>query len=246
MSAAGAVALLVTRLARHLSWVLVGGLLLGLAAEGRSLMAGRLSPERRLYLALVLLSLAGATTFVILRGETVGDRNLLFAFMLAIPMSLRPAARYLSTLGRRQRWAIIAVALTCSLGWSWRTGQLETRWVTGAKPQAIIWFGEWARQSTWRDRSVVFTRMDWQPTYFPYYFPSHASKTLIVSEWIDDAELRDLVQLAQPALLVTQRGDEAYVERFARVTGMAVEPARLVQRHGEIEVYELIRALPRQ
>ena len=68
----------------------------------------------------------------------------------------------------------------------------------------------------------------------------------MVSEWIDDAELRDLVQLAQPALLVTQRGDEAYVERFARVTGMAVEPARLVQRHGEIEVYELIRALPRQ
>ena len=43
----------------------------------------------------------------------------------------------------------------------------------------------------------------------------------------------------RPALLVTQRGDEAYVERFAKVTGRAVGPERLVHSDRAVQVYEL-------
>ena len=43
----------------------------------------------------------------------------------------------------------------------------------------------------------------------------------------------------RPALLVTQRGDEAYVERFTKVTGRAVGPEGLVHGDRAVQVYEL-------
>jgi hypothetical protein len=239
-SAWGAGMIMVTRFAARLGWALVAALPLGLALEIRALVACRLSPERRLYLAIVLVALAGAAAFVVLRGETVADRYFLFAFIFAIPIALVPAARPLGRLGRRGRWIAVAAVLIYSLGLPWLTGRLEARWVTSvATPQHIIAFGQWLGHSPWRARPVVFTRIGWQSTYFPYYFPGHSGMTLIVSEWIDDERLRELTRLAQPALLVTQRGDEAYVQRFVEVTGMTVEPGPAVYRQGHVEVYAL-------
>ncbi len=234
-----AVEILVTRFATHMGWVLVSLVILGLAMELRSLVARRLSTERLLYLAVVLVSLAGMGAFTVLRGETLGDRNLLFGLILLIPMAVIPVAAVLGYGGRGRLWVVIVVVVSCTLGSSWLTGRIETRWVTRVKPHGITRLAEWVNASSWRDQPVVFTRMDWQPTYVPYYFPRLAGKTLIVSEWIEDGRLNELTKLVRPALLVTQRGDEAYVERFSRVTGMAVEHERLVHRDGDVEVYEL-------
>jgi len=238
--------ILITRFASRLGWVLVIGLLLGLVRELRSLVARRLSPERILYLAAVLIFLVGAWAFTVLRGQTLGDPYLLFIFILAMPIALIPASGYLSHIGRRGLWGIIAVALIYSLGSTWLKGGLETHWVTRAKPQRIIRFAEWVDQSPWRDQPVVFTRMEWEPTYFPYYFPSYAWKTIIISEWIDDGPLRELTQSAGPSLLVTQPGDEEYVKRFVKVTGMTVEHDRLVHREGDVEVYAFVDAQPKK
>jgi hypothetical protein len=63
---------------------------------------------------------------------------------------------------------------------------------------------------------------------------------LIISEWVPDNALRSMTKVLRPALLVTQRGDEAYVERFVKVTGIAVDRGRLVHRDSDVEVYELV------
>jgi hypothetical protein len=232
-------AIMATRFAARLGWALVVALPLGLALEIRSLVARRLSAERSLYLAIVLIALAGAAASVVLRGETVADRYFLFAFIFAVPIALVPAARPLSGLGRRGRW-IAAAVLICSLGLPWLTGRPEARWVTSTTtPQHIVSFGQWLGESPWRARPVIFTPIGWRSTYFPYYFPGYSGKTLIVSEWIDDEGLRELTRSAPPALLVTRRGDEAYVQRFVEVTGMTVEPGPPVYRQGPVEVYAL-------
>ena len=236
--------ILVTRFASRLGWVIVIGLLLGLVRELRSLVARRLSPERILHLAVVLIFLAGAWAFTVMRGQTLGDPYLLFIFILAMPIALIPASGYLSHIGRGGLWVVIVVALIYSLASLWLKGGLETHWVTTAEPQRIIRFAEWVNQSPWRDQPVVFTRMDWQPTYLPYYFPRYAWKTIIISEWIDDGPLLEMTQSVRPSLLVTQPGDEAYVKRFVKVTGMAVEQYRLVHRDGDVEVYALVDAQP--
>jgi hypothetical protein len=103
----------------------------------------------------------------------------------------------------------------------------------------IIGFQEWIRNTPWRDQPLVFTRMDWEPTYLPYYFPPWSTRLMIVSDWTVDRFISDWTHSQRPALLITQRGDEAYVERFVRVTGIAVERERLVHRLGELEVYGL-------
>jgi hypothetical protein len=232
--------IMVTRFAARLGWPLVVALPLGLALEIRSLVARRLSPERSLYLAMVLVALVGAATFIVLRGKTVADRYFLFAFIVAIPIALVPASRHLSRLARRGRWVAVAAALIYSLGPLWLTGPGESRWVTSTTtPQHIVSFGRWLGESPWSARPVVFTPIGWQSTYFPYYFSDHSGTTLIVSEWIDDERLRESTRLAPPALLVTQGGDEAYVQRFVGVTGMTIEPGPPVYRQGPVEVYAL-------
>jgi hypothetical protein len=182
--------------------------------------------------------------FTVLRGETLMNRYLLFSFAFAIPIALVPVSPYLRQLGRWGLGLVIALALSYTVGSAALTGHIGTGWVTRAKPEGMIRFAEWMNTSPWRDKPVVFTRMDWQPTYVPYYYASFAWRTIIVSEWTDDRTLKELTQTLRPPLLVTQRGDEAYVERFTKLTGRAVGPERLVYGDGAVHVYEL--AGPRQ
>jgi hypothetical protein len=230
--------LLVTDFARHLGWVFVVLLVLGVFMECRSLVAGRLSPERILYLAVALALLAGTAAFTGLRGLTLTNRRLLIAFVFSMPIAARPMFASWLPLKRRGVWLVIAVAVIYTLGSS-PTGRMESAWITRAKPQRIIGFQEWIRNTSWRDQPLVFTRVDWEPTYLPYYFPAWATRLMIVSDWTADRFISDWTHSQRPALLVTQRGDEAYVERFVRVTGIAVERERLVHRLGDLEVYEL-------
>jgi hypothetical protein len=56
--------------------------------------------------------------------------------------------------------------------------------------------------------------------------------------------LRGWAHLLRPALVVTQGGDEIYVQRLVSVTGIAMANRGLVHRHGEVEVYELATSRP--
>jgi 4-amino-4-deoxy-L-arabinose transferase-like glycosyltransferase len=236
-----AVKILVTRFAKSLGWVLVVLLVLGMVMECRSLLAGRLSPERILYFAVVLVLLLGTGAFTVVRGETVPTRNLLFGLVFSMPMATIPISARLRHIRRSGLWFVIVLALIYMLGSSSSvTGRMETALLTRAKPEGIMRFEQWLNKSPWRDQPLIFTRMGWQPTYLPYYFPAFAWRMNVISEWADDGGLRSWTQSQRPALLVTQRGDEAYVQRFVRVTGIAVEDERLVHRDGEVEVYELV------
>ena len=75
-----------------------------------------------------------------------------------------------------------------------------------------------------------------------YYFPAFADKSLIVCPWIDDAGLEEWVRTERPPLFITRRGDEAYVERFSRVTGIEIDRARIIYQDGDMEVYALAYA----
>jgi hypothetical protein len=235
-----AVEMLVTRFAKSLGWVLVVLLVLGMAMECRSLLAGRLSPERILYFAVVLVLLVGSGTFAVVRGETLPTRNLLFGLVFSMPMATIPISARLQRMRRSGLWFVIVLAVIYTLGSSSVTGRMETALLTRAKPEGIMRFEQWLNKSPWRDQPVIFTCMGWQPTYLLYYFPALGWRMNIVSGWMDDGVLRSWTQSLRPALLVTQRGDEAHVQRFVRVTGIAVEHERLVHRDGEVEVYELV------
>ena len=161
-------------LGAYLGWVVVILFVVGLAMEVRSLVARRLSPERILHLAIALLSLASMGAFAVPRGETLVNRYLLFSFAFAIPIALVPVSPYLRQLGRWGLALVIALALSYTVGSAALTGRMETGWVTRVKPEGIIRFAEWMNNSPWRDEAVVFTRMDWQSTYIPYYYPSFA------------------------------------------------------------------------
>ena len=231
--------MLVMHFATHLGWVVVVFFALGLVMECRSLVAGRLSPERILYLAIVLVLLAGSGVFAMIRGATVTNRYLLFGFAFSLPMAALPISAGLQRMKRHGLWLVIVLLAMYTAGSSLWTGRMETAWVTRAKPESIIRFEEWVNKTPWRAGAMIFTRMDWQPTYLAYYFPAFAGRAIIISEWLDDTVLQRWTQAVQPALLVTQRGDEAYVQRFVRVTGIAVAPERLVYRNGDVRIYEL-------
>jgi hypothetical protein len=212
--------------------------------ELRSLVLRRLSPERVLYLSVLLMSLGSMAAFTVFRGEALFNRYLLFSFIFSMPMAVIPVAPYIENISRNKLCCVIVLALTYTLGSTLWTGRMDTIWVTTVRPQSIIRFTEWLNKSVWRNQPVIFTRMNWQPTYLAYYFPSYGTRNLIISEWLDDDWLKEWTQSAQPSLLVTQRGDEAYVERLFKLTGLAVEPKQPVYRDSDLEVCVLVDTHP--
>src|SRR5207249_1575535 len=115
----------------------------GLVMELRSVLTRRASPERMLYLSVVVICLAGTIAFTVLRGEILWDRNLLFGLIVLMPMAVMPVSRYLGRVGRGGWWLAIVLALSYTLISSWLTGSMETRWVTSMRPERIVRFAEW-------------------------------------------------------------------------------------------------------
>jgi len=241
VSSATAIANL-ARLARsHLGWLLSIGAIAGLAGEISRSIRGQMSSERTAYA--VLVSIIWALIFVAARsrGPALYDRNLLFGFVLALPVATLP---YLRVCDSYRHGILVAVlAGICSMAIAYVANRPRV-FVTGRKPTEIVELARWLATTPYRNDAVLETKMDWDSTYLPLYAPQLSGRFLIVSLWVDDDALRRFIRDLQPSLLLTREEDAAYRHRVEHVLGHTISAQRRIYREEHAEVYDLSDLMP--
>ena len=178
------------------------------------------------------------------RGHAMYDRYLICGLALALPLA---AIAYLEVCGRhRHSIAIGTLGIAASLSMSYYglyplTGTYSEIFVTRTKPTDIVELVRWLPTSPYRNDAVLFTKLDWQSSYFPLFAPDMAERYFIVSVWSDEASTRAFIEYARPTLLITQRKDEDDRVRIFRILGRSLPPAlqKPVYTTGPIEVYDM-------
>jgi len=212
----------------HLGWLIPIAAIAGFIGELYLAMRGWLSAQRAAYAILV-----GAVWIMIFkgtlaRGPAMYDRYLLFGFVLALPLA--PMA-YLRVFGRyRHSMAVGMLAIAASLSMAYYglyplNEAYTPIYVTRKKPIDILELVRWFPTSPYRNDAVLFTKLNWQSTYFRLYAPSMIERTNVVTVWSSDAYTREFIEKARPTLLITQPGDEGDIARINRVLGRSLAPA---------------------
>src|SRR4029077_7986165 len=104
------------------------------------------------------------------------DRYLLFGFAMALPFAVSPYGPRLTN--ARLQWSIVVavgvISVVLAGAEMFHASQHEADspvFVTQHQPIAMKRVAAWLRNSQYRDAAIIVTRMDWQSTYLPLYFP---------------------------------------------------------------------------
>jgi hypothetical protein len=207
----------------------------------------RISAEQTLYTLMVLLSWAFIFYFTSQRGWSLWNRYLLFGMVTLLPFISLPFAPYFRS--RPHFAGIIALLSAASIGIAtyWALPSVHLRpW----QPTEIKNMAQWLANSPYRRDAVLMTRMGWQSTYLPLYFPELASCSSrrfgIVSYWAEDRELAFFVQANRPALLITRGGDEGFQSRVESLLEARMEANDLVYTGNGMKVYDIRQYLARE
>jgi hypothetical protein len=237
-----AIGILGYRTGTHLGWILATAMVFGIGTEIVNLLRRRLSAERACYL-LVTLSLWGAIgAFAVARGSTLWNRYLVILFVLSLPLAVSPF--FTGSLGRRTARAPWTTGLALSLSallsyalvWPFHDGGY---WITRERPHEIVAAARWIEERRLGETPVVLTPMGWTSTYLATYLPSVAGRTLIVSEWHDDAYVNGWIKHEHPSLLLTGSGDERQRSRIEDALGRSVDERALLHSIGSLRIYDL-------
>jgi hypothetical protein len=232
----------------QLGWLLPWAILLGVGLELFALLRGESVPSRILYLSVVLMQCLVMLRFTMVRGEFVWTRYLLGSVVLALPFAFVPfsskqvdpasrdAAQRLSFRG----YALAALAVaTLFLPWLDEPARAGGHWVTTRRPVAVAEVAAWLRESGRDDQSILLTPMNWEATYLALGAPQTFSRSLIVSEWIDDTFLRRWIWDYRPALLVTRTSDEAFANRIETALEFPLAKAVVLYRSDDCRVLDI-------
>lgn len=220
----------------YLGWILpllaAGGFLLLLTDTPQK----KLSVDRLLYLAIVCLTGMFCVKFAIDRGSSLWMRYLLFFFVIILPLGTFVMSRYL-----RKYPLIIMLVVLLSAAPPFVSQALKLNEVVTRKAApGIEKVGRWLADSPFRDAPILLTVMKWDSTYLPLYRPEIAFRYLIVSDWLQDANLQDFIATFQPQVLITRDGEQKYIARLEKLFGKKIMVEdRLIYNQDNYKAYDL-------
>lgn len=201
-----------------------------------------ITPERGLYLSIVLVLWTQDAVLTLLRGPRMWDRLYLASLVVALPFIFWQFVHR-----ARPRWAtagafgiaIVSVA-ACGFAVARHPETLYTPiFVTQQRPTDIARLARWLQLGPHRADVILATHMHYQTTYLYLYFPEIGPLFAIDSEIRYAHELPDFVREQHPALLVTSTEDEDEWPRLRRLLGPEVFRRKPLYAEKDIRVYSL-------
>jgi hypothetical protein len=240
----------------HIGWILVILILWGVILQCVQAVRGRVTAERVLYLSIVCIFWIFILCLAIARGSALWHRYLLFGFVMALPFAAMPLVHH-SVNYRRWLGAYIIIAIF-SIMFTYFLGVKDIirhpiDYVTHRQPSEIKRLAEWLRTSSYRSDHILLTRMTWESTYLPLYFPEMCSSCKyavapwafnFISFWTADSSLDDFLKVQRPAVLVTRDYDHDLQSRIETILGKKINENSMVHTEDGIKVYD-IRSLLR-
>jgi 4-amino-4-deoxy-L-arabinose transferase-like glycosyltransferase len=216
----------------HLGWIPLIAVVGAFVELIRSLKRD-INLERTLHVWIAFVFWAFMVIFAMFRGTSLWDRYMLFGFVIALPFAASLLIRYFSSYTRRSIALIIGI--TIASVWVSFFTRYPQRYVTRTQPVEIKKLAGWLEKSAWRDDAILLTKMGWQSSYLPLYFPE--VRYAIVSNWLEESRLQNFLRNQRPSLLITWPGDGEFQSRVEALLGWQIEDDRLVRRQGATKVY---------
>jgi 4-amino-4-deoxy-L-arabinose transferase-like glycosyltransferase len=236
----GSLKVVAYRAVSHLGWIVSAVVPFGLILQVTQALKRKIDAERLLWLSLIIFFWGFIFYFGMVRGRSLTDRYLLLGFLLALPFAAIPFASYISN--NRSRLALLIIVCLVSIGFSKVNYHVPT-YVTRKKPIEIKRIASWLRNSPYRDDSVLMTKMGWQSSYLPLYFPEIGSFReryfIIGSILVSSAMLEDYLKNRKPSLLITNNKDNESISLIENILGRKIRSDYLVHTEGNISIYDM-------
>jgi hypothetical protein len=212
----------------------------GLVWQVWRLAARKTSAEQTLYTLMILLFWSFTFYFTAQRGWSLWNRYLLFGIVTLLPFISLQFVRYFGSRPNSESFVALFVAASIAIATYWDLPSVHLR---PSQPTEIKNMAQWLARSPYSRDAVLLTKMDWQSTYLPLYFPELAScrsaRFRIVSFWSEDQELAKFVASKRPALLITRDGDARFQSRIESLLGAKMQTSDLVHRESRINAYDI-------
>jgi len=220
----------VLHLGKVLMIAIVGGMIWQLVSPARR----EINPERVFYISVICLFWIGMVYLAMTISTSLWNRFLLFGFVMPLPFAFLPFTQELRIHYRSLALIMCVVLLAAGVAVFPRQRPL---WVTVQRPTEIKNLVAWLKESPYRDDPVLVTKMEWQATYIPLYFPE--IRMAIVSPWVGDDEIHDFLRDQNPSLLITREGEAELQARIENIMGKVIAEHNLVHEEGAIKIYRL-------
>jgi hypothetical protein len=159
---------------------------------------------------------------------------------MALPLAAAPFASHIK---KHRGWLLVGIGIAVmSMLITNLTGSPHT-YLTREKPLEIKKVAAWLKSSEYREDPVLLTKMSWQSSYLPLYFPEIGSRDFFVSSDTEESSLRDFLQNEKPSILITSEEDKEYQLHIERFLGERIGRDDLVHTEGNIKVYDIRRLL---
>jgi hypothetical protein len=237
----------------YLGWILFLAVLLGIVLQIIHVVKGNVTTDRMLYIGIMVFFWLFMTTFAMARGTSLCCRYLLFGFVMFLPVAGLPFVKKMKSSAKWE--GIITFTAVASVFLTFVIGPRPTIYVRPYQPREIKAIAAWLQSSPYRSDTILMTKMGWQSSYLPLYFPEASRvfitatfqtyypqidpRAFIVSPWATDDELDNFLKKQQPSLLITSDKDQQYQSRISALLPRKIDEHRMVFAEGSMRVYDL-------
>ena len=219
----------------HLGAIPVMAAIGGFGMTVWSLIQRKMTLEQGLHFAMLGFFSMAMFRNLVIRGESFWDRYLLMGFVLALPWMFLPVKRWLTRLD----WKMFTIALVLILSLALPRSPKATLYLTREQPAKMQAVAQWLQQSEYRDRAALITPMNWEGSYLPIYFPELGLRSLLVSFWVKEPNLKAFIQTQNPTLLITNDDDQQYIEMLKPWMGDRISQRQQIFRTQDTAIYQV-------
>jgi hypothetical protein len=220
----------------HMFWVLPIISVFGFFFNLILAIKKRLNAKQLLYFLIACFTYIFIIKFTMDRGKTLWSRYLLFSMILALPFAAYTIRMLFYNLNR-----LIVIFIVLGLILSPIASQLiyqKNLYLLKSHSPDIIDLAVWLKSSKYHDVYVLSTKLNWDASLLPLYFPEISRKHFIVSGWASDQGIQKFLN-NKPSLLVFRQGDEKYKLRIEKIIGKKVMKEDLIKKIGKLHIYEI-------
>ena len=153
----------------HLGWLIPIMVLSGAVLRGIQLAKIKsINLTELFYLTVTGISCAVLLKFTMTRGNNLWDRYLFLSLTLVLPFAALPFKSYLQN-SQKLLGSFLLVTITSLI--ASRVFNKSDIYIVRDRPTEVQEIIDWLKKSPYNKEPILLTKLDWESTYFPIYFP---------------------------------------------------------------------------
>lgn len=229
----------------QIGWIVTLLAAVGIVKEMCDALRLRIKSEVTLYIAITAIIWLFLLYFGYVRGTTMMDRYFFLGIVLIIPFAVVPIEFVFKNQKKFISISIILLLLLFALA---KTQSFPLERLTNKKPLRIQKVAEWLKNSEYRNEPVLLTRLWWESTYFPIFFPEIGKhdESYFIYAWcagMSTERFHLFLRDHRPSIVITCDDDNKLIAETESMIGSVIDGQSLIKSIGEIKIYDITKQI---